>query len=131
MTTKNEFTVDVEVDQTQNNLKAQVSLQSRDIIGVRYVYTSDIIKELSRQGWSVGDCLSVGRLDNVTGDTLQGNWLFNLGPARTETKNTNTTTNKVDKTEKTSTTKQKESNKPSKPTATTRRRRTTKNTSNK
>jgi len=82
MAINNFFSVDVEVDQTQNNLKAQVLLQSRDVIGVRYVYTSDIIEELSKQGWSVGDCLSVGRLDNVTNRSLASEWVFSLGPSR-------------------------------------------------
>jgi len=85
MANNNFFSIDVVVDQTQNNLKAQASLQSRDVIGVRYIYTSDIVEELSRQGWSVGDCLSVGRLDNITNNNLAGEWVFTLGPPRTTT----------------------------------------------
>tara|TARA_Y100000310_G_C20638172_1_gene792373 strand:+ start:1280 stop:1621 length:342 start_codon:yes stop_codon:yes gene_type:complete len=83
MANNNFFSIDVVVDQTQNNLKAQASLQSRDVIGVRYIYTSDIVEELSKQGWSVGDCLSVGKLDNITNNNLAGEWVFTLGPPRT------------------------------------------------
>ena len=82
MANNNFFSIDVEVDQIQNNLKAQASLQSRDVIGVRYIYTSDIVEELSKQGWTVGDCLSMGRLNNVTNNNLAGEWVFTLGPAR-------------------------------------------------
>ena len=88
MANNNFFSIDVEVDQTQNNLKAHASLQSRDIIGVRYIYTSDIVEELSKQGWYVGDCLSVGKLNNITNNNLAGEWVFTLGPSRIATEPT-------------------------------------------
>ena len=89
MTIKNEFTVDVEVDQTNNNLTAHVNLKARDQIGVRNVFTSDVRKELSRQGWQVSECITNATLSNTSDNCLAASWVFSLGkPVVKEVKNT-------------------------------------------
>ena len=79
MTINNEFTVDVEVDQTNNNLTAHVNLKARNQIGVRNIFTSDVRRELSRQGWQVSECLTNASLSNISDNSLQASWTFSLG----------------------------------------------------
>ena len=121
MTIKNEFTVDVEVDQTNNNLTAHVNLKARDQIGVRNVFTSDVRKELSRQGWQVSECITNATLSNTSDNCLAASWVFSLGdpvvkPVVKEVKNTIEPAKTEVKQEK---------------KTTTRRRRTTKNNTKK
>ena len=122
MTINSEFTVEIEVDQTNNNLTAHVNLKARDQIGIRNVFTSDIRRELSRQGWQVSECITNASLSNVSDNSLQASWTFSLGkPAPTEITKKIT----IAKTEKviTEVTEEKKT--------TTRRRRTTKNNTKK
>lgn len=123
MTINNEFTVDIEVDQTNNNLTAHVNLKARDQIGVRNVFTSDVRRELSRQGWQVSECITNASLSNISDNSLQASWTFSLGKPVVNNTTEKTTTVKVDKVEKPVVEEKK--------TTTTRRRRTTKNNSKK
>lgn len=119
MSINNIIKVSVEVDQGNNNLIANASLKSRDEIGVRYVTTTDIEKELARQGWNVGECISKASLNNVWDSRLEAVWVFSLGAALNEASAVEE--KKVEEEDKPKTTK----------TTRTRRKRSTKNTSSK
>ncbi len=123
MTINNEFTIDIEVDQTNNNLTAHVNLKARDQIGVRNVYTSDVRRELSRQGWQVSECITNASLSNISDNSLQASWTFILGKPVVNNTTKEATTAKVNKAEEPVVEEKK--------TTTTRRRRTTKNNSKK
>ena len=123
MTINNEFTVDIEVDQTNNNLTAHVNLKARDQIGVRNIFTSDVRRELSRQGWQVSECITNATLNNTSDNCLTASWVFSLGKPVVNNTTKETTTVEVNKVEKPVVEEKK--------TTTTRRRRTTKNNSKK
>ena len=122
MTINNEFTVDIEVDQTNNNLIARVNLKARDQIGVRNVFTSDVRNELSRQGWQVSECITNTTLSNTSDNCLEASWIFSLGKPISDV---------IEKEEKKDVTVKKPEVKEEKKTTTTRRRRSTKSNSKK
>ena len=73
------ITVDVEVDQTNNNLIAHVNLRSRSEVGTRFVSTEEVRGELARQGWTVSECLARASVNNVAEQNKNGSWIFSLG----------------------------------------------------
>ena len=123
MTINNEFTVDIEVDQTNNNLTAHVNLKARDQIGVRNIFTSDVRRELSRQGWQVSECITNAMLNNTSDNCLTASWVFSLGKPVVNNTTKEATTTKVSKVEEPVVKEKK--------TTATRRRRTAKNNSKK